>query len=195
MCIGLCYDNACVVMYWPDWSETDGAKQVAAVWGEEKSSEKQQRSSKATVGTITILLLCLSLFHIVTHRGIIAQRLGQPLIHLIQHSNKPQLHSNYYLAETAARTRSHLWCWCRHKRDNKAVVHSRWKYPWLLKGNRGYLLIFIWRVWRDIWVVFFYLNKQKSNKNAKNLGITVTTNTDKKQQNKEKKKTELFAWG
>lgn len=27
---------------------------------------------------------------------------------------------------------------------------------------------------------FFYLDKQKSNKNAKNLGITVTTNTDKK---------------
>lgn len=123
-----------------------------------------------------------------THRGIIAQRLGQPLIHLIQHSNKPQLHSNYYLAETAARTRSHLWCWCKHKRDNKAVVHSRCKHPWLLKGNRGYLLIFIWRVWRDIWVGFFFLNKQKSNKNAKNLGITVTTNTDKKQQNKEKKK-------
>lgn len=35
---------------------------------------------------------------------------------------------------------------------------------------------------------FFYLNKQKSNKNAKNLGITVTTNTDKKNSKIKKRK-------
>lgn len=38
------------------------------------------------MGTI-VILLCLSFFRIAIHRGIIAQRLGQPLIHLAQQCN------------------------------------------------------------------------------------------------------------
>lgn len=67
-------------------------------------------------------------------------------------------------------------------------IHDFWK---VIEG----ICLFSSEEYEEIYGGFFNLNKQKANKNATNLGITVTTNTDKKQQNKEKKKTELFAWG
>lgn len=86
----------------------DGAKQVPYESKGRGARDRVESDGRATAGTITILLLCLSLFHIATQRGIIAQRLGQPLIHLIQQCNTPQLHSNYWLAGTAARAHPYL---------------------------------------------------------------------------------------
>lgn len=90
-------------------------------------SRREARNDR-TVGTITFL--CLSLFHSASHRGIMAQRLGQPLIHLIQQCPAQQVTQQITARLEPLPEHIHIfWCWCHFASNNKSVLQRRLRYP------------------------------------------------------------------
>lgn len=75
-------------------SATDGAEQVPSEpQGKKRGDTERSVTMEQQREQSPFFSFCLSLFHVATHRGIMARRLGQPLIHFhptMQHATTPQ---------------------------------------------------------------------------------------------------------